>query len=30
MDMIIMVLLGLTFTLIAWRRLVKLSPGRRR
>jgi len=30
MDMIVMVLLGLAFTLIAWWRLVKLSPGRRR
>jgi len=30
MDMAVMVLLGLAFTLIAWRRLVKLSPGRRR
>jgi ABC transport system ATP-binding/permease protein len=29
-DMVIMVLLGLAFTLIAWWRLVKLSPGRRR
>src|SRR6266567_4539730 len=30
MDMAVMVLLGLAFTLIAWWRLVKLSPGRRR
>jgi len=30
LDMAMMVLLGLTFTLIAWRRLVKLSPGRRK
>jgi hypothetical protein len=30
MDMAAMVLLGLAFTLIAWWRLVRLSPGRRR
>jgi ABC transport system ATP-binding/permease protein len=30
MDMAAMLLLGLAFTLIAWWRLVKLSPGRRR
>src|ERR1022692_2590894 len=30
LDMAAMVLLGLAFTLIAWWRLVKLSPGRRR
>jgi hypothetical protein len=30
MDMATMVLLALAFTLIAWWRLVKLSPGRRR
>jgi len=30
LDMVMMMLLGLTFTLIAWRRLVKLSPGRRK
>ena len=29
-DMAMMVLLGLAFTLIAWWRLVKLSPGRRK
>jgi ABC transport system ATP-binding/permease protein len=29
-DMVLMMLLGLAFTLIAWRRLVGLSPGRRR
>jgi len=30
MDMGAMVLLGLVFTLLAWWRLVKLSPGRRK
>jgi ABC-type multidrug transport system ATPase subunit len=29
-DMAVMLLLALAFTLIAWRRLVKLSPGRRK
>jgi hypothetical protein len=29
-DMAVMLLLGLAFTLIAWWRLVKLSPGRRK
>jgi hypothetical protein len=30
MDMGLMVLLALVFTIIAWRRLVRLSPGRKR